>query len=161
MSLLKGITKFLSGGLGEKIIEGIQAYFPPSMSEQDKANLEIAIKQQVHSQSVELLDMAMQEREQFNKRIHSHEGTAKELQQFGVVGKVIVFLRGCQRPFWGYGTLYIDFMWFSGQWKGMTEQQESALWVVNLLVLGFLFGERAVKNVAPAIGEMFKIKAGK
>jgi hypothetical protein len=44
-------------------------------------------------------------------------------------------------------------MWFMGRWQ-LSEAQESALWVINFLVLGFLFGERAVQNVAPLIAEI-------
>jgi hypothetical protein len=52
----------------------------------------------------------------------------------------------------------MDFMVFSGQWPltGSTTQNaansldlQSAFWVINFLVLGFLFGERAMRNVMP------------
>lgn len=161
MSFWDKVVKFATGGIGEKIIDTVKDYFPPSMTDQEKAQVELVIRQVAHQETMDLANAAHEERAQFNNRVHNHEGTAKELQQFGVIGKLIIFLRGCQRPIWGYGTLYIDFMWFSGKWTGLTQQQESALWVVNLLVLGFLFGERAIKNVAPAIGEIFKQKYGK
>ena len=51
-------------------------------------------------------------------------------------------------------------MWFMGRWQ-LNPQQESALWVINFLVLGFLFGERAVQNVAPLIAEIMAKRAGK
>jgi len=57
--------------------------------------------------------------------------------------------------------MYMDVMWFSGKWSGLTDQQESALWVINTLVLGFLFGERAVKNVMPFMTQFMKQRAQK
>ena len=62
---------------------------------------------------------------------------------------------------WGFAVLYADMMWFSGKWGVMTAQQESALWVINLLVLGFIFGERAVANLAPVISDMMSRRGGK
>jgi hypothetical protein len=161
MSFISEVTDFLSDGLGGQIANTVKAYFPPSMTEAEKVDLELRIEDAVHKKTTELLKLAHEERAQFNEQIKSHEGTAKDLQQFGWIGKLIVFLRGCQRPVWGYLTLYMDIMWFSGKWSGLTQQQESALWVVNILVLGFLFGERAIKNVMPVITEMMKQKVGK
>lgn len=54
----------------------------------------------------------------------------------------------------------MDFMVFSGAWKidefvkivgnnTIGTNIESAFWMINFLVLGFLFGERAMKNVLP------------
>lgn len=154
MSFLSKVTNFLTGGLGEKIVDGIQAYFPPDMTPEQKAQLEMAIKDQSHKREVELMTLATEQDKEFNNRIRDLEGTAKDLTQFGWLGRIVVFLRGCQRPTWGVLVMYMDIMWFSGKWDSMTQQQESALWVINLLVLGFLFGERAVKNVMPLINDM-------
>ena len=158
MSFLSKVTNFLTGGLGEKIVDGIQAYFPPDMTPEQKAQLEMAIKDQSHKREVELMTLATEQDKEFNNRIRDLEGTAKDLTQFGWLGRIVVFLRGCQRPTWGVLVMYMDIMWFSGKWDGMTDQQESALWVINLLVLGFLFGERAVKNVMPIINDMIMKK---
>ena len=88
--------------------------------------------------------------QQFYDFINEHEGTANDLRQAGLLGRVILFARGCQRPLWGFFVMYIDFMWFSGAWKIEKDTQtEFALTVINLLVLGFLFGERAIKNIMP------------
>ena len=82
------------------------------------------------------------------------EGTAADLKAMPVLGPIMLFLRGCQRPAWGFGTLYIDFRVFEGTWKLQEGPIESAFWIVNFLVLGFLFGERAVQNMAPFISQM-------
>lgn len=158
IKILSKVAAFLTGDVGQKVVDGIRDYFPPSMSESERAHLEQAIKSQTHDQLVELRELVLAEQQAFRSAISNHEGTAKDLNQFGIFGKLIVFLRGCQRPIWGYMVLYMDVMWFSGKWSGLTQQQESAFWVINLLVLGFLFGERAVKNVMPVITEMMSQK---
>ena len=159
MNVFNKVADFLSGGLGETIVKGVKAYFPPSMSDSEKANLEMAIKNQTQAALVEIRQLAQQEREQFNNRIKELEGTASDLARFGFIGSMIIFLRGCQRPVWGYLTLYMDLMWFSGKWGVLTDLQQSAFWIINLLVLGFLFGERAIKNLMPMITEMLKQKS--
>ncbi|MGY8897787.1 MAG: hypothetical protein ACKVI8_07115 [Paraglaciecola sp.] len=156
MSTLTSIANFLTGGFGEKIVEGIQAYFPPSLSDAEKANIELALKQQIHAATMDLQNAAQAERQQFDDRVKQLEGTASDLARFGWLGSIIMFLRGCQRPVWGYLTLYMDLCWFSGKWGALSSQQESAFWIVNLLVLGFLFGERAIKNLMPLITEFMK-----
>ncbi len=90
--------------------------------------------------------------DQFNKRINQHEGTAADLKTMPVLGRLMLFLRGCQRPVWGFGVLYMDVMLIvkdaqlpEGNYFGLM------MLIINLLVLGFLFGERAVLNLQPLI----------
>ena len=160
MGLLSKIGNFLTGNLGGKIIDGVKEYFPPSMSDKEKADLELAIKRATDEHEIKLLTIAAEQDAEFNERIKEMEGTAKDLKQFGWLGRLIIFLRGCQRPVWGFITIYMDIMWFSGKWPEMTQQQESALWMVNVLVLGFLFGERAIKNGMPVITKFMEAKKG-
>jgi hypothetical protein len=149
------LTKLFSGGggIGGKIVDAVQGYFP---NKEDKAKIEMAIMNQAHSIELELLISENEFIKEHNQKIKDLEGTAKDLEGFGLVGKLIIFLRGLQRPLWGYCVMYLDFMVFSGKWdvKG-DEQMMSAFWVINLLVLGFLFGERAVKNVMPIVANYF------
>lgn len=105
-----------------------------------------------------LAQLAQEAQAEFNKRIAELEGTASDLTKFGLLGRLVVFVRGCQRPVWGFATLYMDFMWFSGRWAELSQQQESAFWIINLLVLGFLFGERAIKNLMPLITTMIEAR---
>ncbi len=51
--------------------------------------------------------------------------------------------------------MYLDSVWFAGSGAAFTEKQELGLIVINLLVLGFLFGERTVKNLEPLIIRVF------
>lgn len=95
---------------------------------------------------------------EFNNRIKELEGTASDLIAAGLLGKIVLFMRGAQRPLWGYGVMYLDYMIFSKAWMIEDEQIKATFWVINLLVLGFLFGERAVKNVGPIIKDVMKKK---
>ena len=155
-NLLAKAADFFSGGLGSAIVDGVKSYFPPSMSDQEKAELSERINREANIQANEAARIVNEERAEFNQRIQDMEGTASDLKSIPFFGPIVIFLRGCQRPVWGYATLYMDFMVFSGRWKALSEMQESALWVINLLVLGFLFGERAVKNIMPLVAQYFK-----
>lgn len=75
-----------------------------------------------------------------------------DLKQSGILGKLVIFLRGCIRPVWCYFTLYFDYMVLSGTWKLVEGSMlERVLFLINFLVLGFIFGERTFKNVMPLI----------
>ena len=160
MSFFSAITNFLTGGLGGKIADKVMAQFPDKLSEADQAAIRAAVVQATREHELKLLELAREQDEEFNTRIKEMEGTAKDLQQFGLFGKIIVFLRGAQRPIWGYTVMLMDVMVFSGKWNLAELSQtvgnttvgtniESAFWLINFLVLGFLFGERAMKNVLP------------
>lgn len=157
MSFLKGLTDFVSGGLFKEAKELINDYFPPDMSPQQQAELQIKLAE-LEQQKIQQASQIISEAENnLTQRIATLEGSAQDLRAIPLVGPLVIFLRGLQRPVWGYMTLYIDVMWFSGKW-GMESQQESAMWIINLLVLGFLFGERAVQNLAPLISDLMKNK---
>jgi hypothetical protein len=95
-----------------------------------------------------------------NERVIQMEGTASDLRAIPVLGSIMLFIRGSQRPVWGFATLFIDYQVFSKAWEMPAGDPRSAAFTaLNLLVLGFLFGERAVKNVMPLIIEFFKQKA--
>lgn len=153
------IVDFVGGGVGSKIVDTIAKRFPARMSEQDREEMKLLVAQATREYEMELLRLAHQQEQEFNDRIKDLEGTASDLKQAGWPGRVVLFLRGLQRPVWGFAVLYMDFMVFSGAWDlGATASGsgsevamdlQSAFWIVNFLVLGFLFGERAVKNVMP------------
>jgi len=48
----------------------------------------------------------------------------------------------------------MDHQWFFGNFK-FDEQQQTAMIVINSLILGFLFGERAIKNLEPLLLKVF------
>lgn len=157
MGIFSKITDALGGSFVKEIVGVAKEYFPPDMSPEKKAEMEIRLAE-LAMEKQRNLDVAILESErEITNRIASLEGTAQDLRSIPVVGPIMLFLRGMQRQIWSYGTIYCDFMWFSGKWQ-VTSQQESALWIINFLVLGFLFGERAIQNVMPLFIEMRKQK---
>lgn len=157
MSLFKKIVDMAGGDIFGKIVDTAKAYFPPSMSEQEQSALELNLSKLAHSQELALLQATNHMEAEFNTRIKDMEGTAKDLLGVPIIGPFIVFLRGLQRPLWGFATLYMDFKVFSDDWVLIEgSKQDLAFFTINLLVLGFLFGERAIKNVGPIIERMIK-----
>lgn len=154
MSFGGKLLDFLGGGTAKTILDGVKAYFPPSMSDKEKSELSLKITEAQNKHDLTILDMANKSDAEFNSRIKEMEGTASDLKTIPVVGSVIIFLRGLQRPVWGFVTIYLNYKSFSGDWT-LTEKQDVALLAIDILVLGFLFGERALKNVMPLIGTYF------
>lgn len=153
MGLFTEVADFFAGGTASVIMDGVKSYFPPKMSDTEKANLEIGIKKMNADIEMSLKEVALKEDVEFNKRIKDMEGTASDLKTIWGIGHIIILARGAQRPIWGLSTLYMDYQVFSGAWPGIMDdtQLKTLLIVINFLVLGFLFGERAVKNVMPLI----------
>ncbi|MEO0973204.1 MAG: hypothetical protein AAFX85_08915 [Pseudomonadota bacterium] len=156
MSFFGKVVDFVSGGVGSKIVDSVASRFPAKMSEREREEMKLVIAQATREYEMELVRIAQQEQDAFNARIRDLEGTASDLRQAGWPGRVVLFFRGLQRPTWGFAVLILDFMVFSGTWTlpGAGNEQgamdlESAFWVINFLVLGFLFGERAIQNVMP------------
>jgi len=157
------LANLLTGGLGTIAKEAfglVKAYFPPSMSESDKQDVMLKLEAlQIEKQKV-IGDAANDAEKNLNQRIAEHEGTASDLKSIPIVGTLMIFLRGLQRPVWGFATLYMDFMVFSGAWVLSDDQIRTAFFTVNFLVLGFLFGERAMKNVLPLVAAFLRAKNG-
>ena len=148
------IRDFLAGGTMKTIADTVKDYFPPSMSDKEKSELSLKISEAQRNYDLAIMDKANEADAEFSSRIKEMEGTASDLKTIPFVGTFVIFLRGLQRPVWGFATLYLDFQSFSNTWT-LTEKQDVALIVINLLVLGFLFGERALKNVMPLINTYF------
>lgn len=154
MGMLSKITDFVGGSLFKEIKDGVMEYFPPDMTPQAKAEAEMKIQEFLHKKQLDANAILNESANQLNQRIAEQEGTAKDLKTIPVLGAFIIFLRGVQRPLWGFATLYMDNKWFFGVYE-FSEKQETALMVINILVLGFLFGERAIKNLEPLIIKVF------
>lgn len=154
MSFFSKVTDFLGGPIFKEIKEGVMAYFPPDMSPQQKAEAELKIQELLHKKQMEANKVLSEASAQLDKRIGEQEGTAKDLRALPILGPIVLFLRGLQRPMWGFLTMWMDFKWFFGTYT-FTEQQQTAMIVINVLVLGFLFGERTIKNLEPLIIKVF------
>jgi hypothetical protein len=158
MSLLDSLADVATGGLGRTILDGIKAYFPPDMTPEQKAQLALAAQNIELQKSIEFNKAQQEAEKNINDRIAMYEGSASDLKSIPYIGAVMLLLRGAQRPVWGFATLYLDYGVFSGLWSLSDPTISNAFWVINFLVLGFLFGERAVTNIMPFITEMIKAK---
>lgn len=161
MSFFSGLAEIATGGLGKTIIETIKEYFPPEMSAEQRANISLAATQLELQKAREFSDAQRAAEEALDARIAMYEGTASDLKSIPILGALMLFARGAQRPVWGFATMLLDYQVFSGAWKLEGDIIPNAFWVVNFLVLGFLFGERAVTNVMPFITNMIQAKNAK
>jgi len=155
MSILSKLTDFVGGSLFKEVKEGVMSYFPPDMSPEQKHKAELEIERLLMEKQAEANKHLRDCASLLDDRIAEQEGTAKDLVQMPILGKAILFARGAQRPVWGFATLAMDFMWFFGDYPHeFNEQQQTTLIIINSLVLGFLFGERAVLNLTPLITKL-------
>ena len=154
MSFLDKAADFIGGSLFGEIKDTVMAYFPPDMSPQERAKAELQIQAMLHAKQIEANKVLADSAAQLDRRIAEQEGTAKDLLALPILGRVIIFARGAQRPVWGFSTLYMDHQWFFSGGE-FNEQQQTAMITINVLVLGFLFGERAIKNLEPLLIKVF------
>lgn len=142
----------LGGGIAKEAFDTLKDYFPPDMSEKEKAEAKMALQEMEHRRKMDAMEMAHQADQEFNQRTKDLEGTAADLKSVPIIGHIILLLRGAQRPAWGFLTLYMDINVFAKNWvveDGST--QAVMLLCINILVLAFLFGERAMQNVLPIL----------
>jgi len=154
MNILTTLTDFIGGSLFKEIKEGVLSYFPPDLTPQQKLEAELAMERFLSEKEIQTNKILTDAAAQLDKRIAEQEGTASDLKGIPVLGPIILFLRGLQRPAWGFGTMYMDNRWFFDT-GSFTEQQQTAMIIINVLVLGFLFGERTIKNLSPLIVKVF------
>ena len=161
MGLFDKAVDFLSGSTVQTIADVVTAYFPPSMSDVEKSDLQLKIQAAENAKDIETLKLFNEGDRDFNTRIIAMEGAAEDLKSVPYLGAFIILLRGTQRPLWGFCTLYMDLMVFSKTWIIPKESMEgTAFLAINLLVLTFLFGERAVKTILPIVMRYFGMKNG-
>ena len=159
MKILKGITDIFTGGassVAAGVVDIVTEFIP---SESKKTDLKLKLEGFLHKEKIELLEKTNEANQIFNKRISDMEGTAKDLKAIPILGSIIIFLRGCQRPLWGFACMFIDYQVLSANWEIADDPQRKALVIIiNILVLTFLFGERTIKNLEPLILKVFGMK---
>lgn len=150
-SIIDKVAGIATGGLAEKAFDTVKAYFPPDLTPDQQAEIKAKL-QALEIEKYRVISAAMNDAEQgINERVSMYEGTAKDLLALPIIGRVILFARGAQRPIWGFAVLYMDYMVYSGKWTLGQGSESDAFWLINMLVLGFLFGERSIKNLEPMI----------
>ncbi len=167
MSLFDAISQHQqSSGLGKTLSDTLSPVFTAAaLTLEQKDIITSAISDIARQYEIKLLEIAKEQDEQISEKIKELEGTERDLQAGSWLGSFLRLLRGSQRLVWGYAVLFFDFMVFSGSWNlaSLTKQFGtdastvvgeniiSAFWVINLLVLAVLFGERAIINLLPII----------
>lgn len=157
VSIISKIVGALTGTLGSKIVDGVTRFFPPSMSDKEKGDLKVKIMEISNIQELELLKVAEQSQSEFNDRIKSMEGTADEIKGIPIIGPMIITVRAMVRPMITAFMVVLDYQTFSGAWPWNPEFK-NVFFALNLLVLGFWFGERALKNVMPLFTKFMEAK---
>ncbi len=108
MSILSKLADFVGGSLFKEIKEGVMAYLPPDLSPIQKAEIELNMERMLNEKQRQVDQSINEAASMLNMRIAEQEGTAKDLMAMGWLGKPILFLRGIQRPVWGFAVLWMD-----------------------------------------------------
>jgi hypothetical protein len=129
--------------VGKEVIGLFKRWFPEKMSEEQEAQItEVA-------------------QSSFRNFVVQYEGSASDYKDIKFFGPLMMMIRGIIRPAVTIAVVYFDSQYFTlidatkVQWPEGTAQ--ILLWM-NVLVLGFWFGERAVKNsgIVESLGKFFK-----
>jgi len=171
LAIFNQIRKAVFGekGIFGSVTDFINKRWPPDMSAEQKAQMEMLLKEFDAAQEerrqnyqVKMEALTNQAEAQFNERTRELEGTAADLKTIPIIGHMIIFIRGALRPLWCTGTMWIDWQILSGGWsvkltavdlRGSVHITPEGFMVliINFLVLGFIFGERTLRNIVPAI----------
>lgn len=154
LKTMKSVIDSVSGGFIKGAVDLVTDYIPDP---EKKAELKIKLERLAMEKTTQAHEQMIESAEVLDKRINEQEGTAHELKSIPYIGALIIFLRAAQRPVWGYAVLYYDYQMFAAE-AVFSDEQTKLLWVINLLVLGFLFGERAIKNIMPLVTKFFESK---
>ena len=76
----------------------------------------------------------------FREFVLQYEGAAKD------VPKIVVLFRSLIRPVFTCAVGYFDYLYFTGDTVAWTTEAAVLLKAINIIILGFWFGERAIKN---------------
>lgn len=128
MDLGKGLVNFI----GNK-------FLPDKMSEGERAEMELEAQRWVAEQ-------AHREDSSFREFVLGYEGRAKDYENIPFVGPVVLLFRGLIRPVFTVLVGYLDYLFFTEPASAFTGEQAALLKVVNIIVLTFWFGERALTN---------------
>ena len=160
MGMFDAVLNAATGNLAKEVLDAVKTYLPPDISPEQKAQMELALGQ-LELQRTQAASAAAENSEKLvNDRIAEYEGTASDLKSIPILGPFMLFLRGSQRVLIGYATVWLDYNVFAGIWNLADPQIRSTFWIANILVLGFLFGERAMQNVMPYVTDFMKAKTG-
>lgn len=112
---------------------GLDKFVPDKMDEKDKIELGQSMERFVASE-------ARSQDSAFRQFVIDYEGAAED------VPKVIVILRALIRPSFTILVGWLDYLFFSGATTTWDPEAIALLKAINIIVLVFWFGEKALKN---------------
>lgn len=156
---ISGITRtalgVVTGGLTERIIDIVDEAAGDDLSPEQKLKIRLGAQGEITARERIAAETADQQEKNVTERVAKLEGTAKDLMSVPILGPLVLFIRGTIRPGITILVGVIDYRVFTGdvvlvqQAGDVTVNLLPLLVTINLVVLGFWFGERAFKNVAP------------
>lgn len=152
--MLDKIAELFGGSIFTGIKDTVMSYLPPDLTPTQKAEIELKVQELLNQKQRDFDAAANEAQNMFNTRVKELEGTAADLKTLPILGPIVIFLRGVQRPAWGFYTMYLDYHWVISSFE-FDEKQGLGLILINVLVLGFLFGERTIRNLQPLIEKVF------
>lgn len=125
--------------ISDLVKTGLNKFVRDKMSEKDAAELE-------QNMEMFLLKEAREENSAFREFVVQYEGAAKDYINVPIVGPLILVLRGMIRPVFTWAVGYWDYLYFTGTTSDWADEKIALLKAINIIVLMFWFGERAIKN---------------
>lgn len=151
----KTVAGLVTGGLSDRVLEIVEGVTGGSVPPEKRAELKMALDAEITKRQQIANDAANDAERNITERAKELEGTATDLLQAGMLGRAVIFIRGAIRPTVTIGLGYVDVMVFSNRWQLVPDSGvESAFWIVNVVVFGFWFGERALQNAAPMVAQI-------
>lgn len=111
---------------------GLDKFVPSAMPEAEKEKLKADM-------TLHAMTSASDENSKFYSFVLSYEGEAKDIP------KIVIILRSLIRPLFTVLVGYLDFVYFTAS-TAWTADRGDLLKAVNLIILLFWFGERAITN---------------
>ena len=135
------------------IDKGVDRFFPPKMSEEEKEKLKADMKMFAATES-------RQENTEFRNFVLQYEGSAKDYANIPLIGPLMMLIRGVVRPAFTYGTFYFDWLYFTNVAVDWSPERAKLLAIINVIVLCFWFGEKILVNTG-LMDVLLKVFVGK
>jgi len=149
--IFSGLANLLTGGIGDRVMNVIERQFPGKLTPQETAQLQQSLAE-IDAEREKQGEAALAEATRLhNERVAQYEGTASEVKDMFLIGPLIILIRSLFRPLCSYAVVYMDYIYFTSNADGWPDNSTMLLVVMNVIVLGFWFGERTIKNLMPLI----------
>jgi len=174
MGLLKSFKKLVGKGadaiagnyvaMGREMADFIKGRYPEKMSEQEAADVELKMMEISNKYAIHHSQMDNEQQNRLYDFIIKREGTAQEMLQMPILGRIALFLKSLIRPVVTCIVVLIDIKIYSGSWRleEISVGDPDARFILallllflNIIVLSFYFGERTARNIIIPIIDSF------